>query len=383
MARNNDKNLTSLPKPVRLDAPKTSPVAPKSKSAPRNISPRPGSSRRKSGARRQRRRVNPAFTRAISIGAVGVATFIVVGLLLLNLFSHNALAVYMDEVRMGHVTINRDWEPDHVHYRAVAHLESRRGTTVIVDQRVTTRPTRAGRRNIMSLSEMSSLLSDNFTYKISATAIHVNDSLEAVVRTEACALNAAQMLKAPFITENTVVAEFVEDWQLVPWLIDEENEDVELLTPLDAAERLERPAVSRIEYVVQGGDTLGALAMRFNTPMDRIALINDITTSTIIRPGDTLYIETRRPLLSVRTIDEVLVSEEIPMPIEVIYNPDIPESQRVVIHEGQPGEQLIARRITKVDGVQVSYEVSQHQIVRDAVTHVIEEGTGQPVVERR
>ena len=349
--------------------------------------PKPNKKRRK--FQRPKLYISNKLKRAISLTAVGLATFAVVAMLIINLFTHNALAVFMDGQHMGYISMNSDLDSQTVHNSAVSRLEDRRRAPVMVDQQITIEPARAGRRNIMSQEDMRRLLVDNFTYQMEIIAIYVNGVFEVLVRTPHCAESVAEMLKDPFVNENTIEAEFIDSFQLVPRFINDsvDNPEIDvyndLRTPLDAVAALDRPTITRTAYEVQSGDTLGAIAVRFNTTPERIAFLNDRTTNVILRPGEELIIETQKPLLSVRTIDETLSVDIIEMPVEVRYNPDLPEAQRNTIQEGQDGEQQTALRITRVDGVQVSYEVLTNRIIREAIPHIVEEGTGRPVIERR
>jgi len=45
-------------------------------------------------------------------------------------------------------------------------------------------------------------------------------------------------------------------------------------------------------YIVQSGDTLTSIAKKFNTTVDKIALLNNITNPNLIYPGQILKIET-------------------------------------------------------------------------------------------
>jgi len=96
-----------------------------------------------------------------------------------------------------------------------------------------------------------------------------------------------------------------------------------------------------------------------------------------------LQIYTVRPLMSVRTVDETLVTEPIPMDVEIHLNPTLPEGQRTIIQEGQDGERQIAHRIIRIDGVEVEREVLEYEIIREPVTHIVQDGSGAAVIERR
>ena len=328
-------------------------------------------------------RISPAVKRIFSITTVGVAVMALVVMLVINLGRHNALAVFLDDQHMGYISMHPELDSETVHNQAVAHLESGLGTTAIVDQRVTITAARARNTEIMSQVDMRRLLTTEFTYQIVATAIYVEGRFEALVRTESCAEHVAEMLKDRWVTDTTSYSSFVEEWELHPRVIDLEFDEADLFSPQEALARLDRMTDARTTHIVQSGDMLSTLAVQYNTTIDRIATVNNMTRHAMLIIGMELQIETRKPLLSVRTVDETIITEVIPMPIEIIHNADLPESQRIVIQEGQDGEQQIARRIIRIDGVQVDYEVLQYQVLRQPLVHIVEEGTGVAIIERR
>jgi len=319
--------------------------------------------------------------RIISIGTVAAAVVILGVLIVPAMMNPNALAVYLNENFIGYIPISGDLDSEAVHEQAVSHLESSIGTSVIVDQRVTVRPARATRNNTMRREEMNRTLASSFTYQILATAIYVNNQREGIVRTSACADEVISLFQRPLMNENTRYVEFVEPFDLRPVIVDLDTADI--LAPLDAVAVLDRPVNTIVPYIIQPGDSLSLIALQFGLSAERIAIDNNMTTTAIINPGNTLMIHTRKPLLSVRTVDETLTSQVIPMDVEVIPNPDLPELQRVIVQEGSDGEQQIAHRITRVDGRIVDEEILQYQIVRYPVTHIVQEGTGAPTIERR
>lgn len=57
----------------------------------------------------------------------------------------------------------------------------------------------------------------------------------------------------------------------------------------------ETPATGEQEYVVQAGDTLGAIAAQFGVTVDAIVQANEIADPNLIVPGETLIIPPATP----------------------------------------------------------------------------------------
>jgi len=135
-------------------------------------------------------------------------------------------------------------------------------------------------------------------------------------------------------------------------------------------------------YEVVRGDNLGLIAIRFDTDINRIMHDNNLTGPNIF-PGEILYIYTSRPLLSVRTYNEIPTEEQIPMPVETISNPDLPSHVTHVVQYGAPGIQETRELVIRENGVERSRETLEAQLILPPITHIIEQGTGSSSLEIR
>jgi hypothetical protein len=191
----------------------------------------------------------------------------------------------------------------------------------------------------------------------------------------------AKRLQAPYINDNTVFEEFVEMWEYRERLVDQED----LGTVDEALMRLDIKNRVMVDYIIQRGDTLGVIATRNNTTIDKICLDNPpMTAESIIRPGDILKLEVIKPYLSVRTIDEIIRTDSIPVQIDERANPLEPPTHTQVVEEGREGEQESTVRITRINGVQSSpEEVISTRITRQPINRVVEVGTSEQQAIRR
>ena len=327
--------------------------------------------------------ISPRVRHGLKFWALGliVIAFVVLGLI--NLFGHNAWAVYLDDRFLGYMPINREAEPASVHDDAVSHLSSfLLGADVQVNEQTVIRPTRARAREVYAAADMIRLISRNFTYQIVASAIYLDGERVATLRNISDAEHVASEIKRQFITEHTLrdLTAFEEDWQIRSVMADQEEMD----EPSDVIQWLDRPVTDIIRHVIRQNDTQGALAIEFNTTIERIGYLNDISRDAILGTGNILLIEITRPRLTVRTVDQVTVIEDIPKDVEIIENPDLHTAVTNVITEGRNGEQEVVRRITKLNGIQVGTpEIVSTRILREPETRVEEVGTSETTMEVR
>ena len=312
-----------------------------------------------------------------SVAVIFIALF-VFGLI--NLFGNNAWAVYLGDNFLGYMPINREVEPISVHHDAVSHLAGFVGAEVEVNEVATVRMARARRRELYTASDMTIKISRNFTYQIFAAGIYIDGERVAVMRNASDAEHVAAELKRPFITGYNITAAFEEDWQVRRIMADIYDMD----SPDDVIQLLERPFRDVRPHIIRSGDTQGGLAIEFNTTIERIGYLNNISADVILRVGETLLLEVTRPRLTVRTIDEFSDIEEIPMEIETLENSEKHISLTTVIAEGRNGEQEVVKRITRINGVQVGdVEIVSSRVLREAETRIVEVGTSETSIEVR
>ena len=331
-------------------------------------------------------RLSPKARRMIRLWPLGIIGVAIVVMALINVFSYNAWAVYLDDEFLGHMPINREVEPESIHQDAVRHLQDFLGAIVQVNEEAVVRTARAGRREIYSAQDMIRRISQNFTYQIMASVIYLDGERVAVLRNETEAQHVANEITRRFTNDYTLLhlTTFEEDWQVISMAVDVECMDEDMDSPDEVIQLLERPIQDIHRHVIRSGDTQGALAIEFNTTVNMIGYLNDIPSDAILGVGNILLIEITRPRLTVRTVDEITSIEIIPMEVEERENPNMLVSLYEEITPGRDGEVELVQRITRLNGVQVGApEVMSRRELSSAITRVIEVGTLETAIQTR
>ncbi|MCL2047517.1 MAG: G5 domain-containing protein [Defluviitaleaceae bacterium] len=337
--------------------------------------------RRKPSRRPRRAKINPKYLSYAGWSVITLIILVSVVRFISGLFVDNAFAVYLDGELMGYVQIDSELTSEHFHRQAVNALEARYGNVKVnVEQQVTIEPARTRSSAREPGSVVLSRISNEFTYTIAALAIYVNDSFEALLRTQIELDFVKDMLAERWCNDNTVEYDFVDGWEVRVQSVDPEETDFD--TPDQAYWRLDRTEMQHTTYVAVSGDNLGRIAERFGTSVSRIMGDNNLT-STGIFVGDSLSIYTHLPLLSVRTFDEYPTMELVEMPVKEIENPELSITETRVVQEGQSGQQRVTVRVEYINGVEQSRTTLDPVVVIEPVDHIIERGTGAPTMERR
>jgi len=327
-------------------------------------------------------RINPLYVSIASWSAVGIATIVVFVWFISGLFVDNAFAVFLDGELIGHIHMTDGLTSEQFHDSAVLRLQaSRGGARVNVRNRVTIEEARVAGNERSTHDVIFGLLQRRFSYTIAAIGIHVNGRCEGItLRTPTDLEQLKLMLQEYWFNEFTVKAEFIQPWAEVIVYVD--PDDTDFWTPQEAYGRLSRMEMQMYTYMIQRGDNLERIANRFGTPVWRIMEDNGLT-NYIIHPYTTLEIEVPRPLLSVRTFDEISTEEPIPMPVEERENPSLSLHTPNIIQHGSPGLQRSVLRITRENGVERHRETLEAEVLVPPVIHIVEVGTGAPAQDVR
>lgn len=343
--------------------------------------PRPHGGRppqRPSGRPQQRRRNQQVAAKAKRILTIVVCAGLLITVLVLvgvNVLAGNALAVYAGNQHMGYMTLSRETTSDIFQGEVMAHLEARYLTEVVLGDQIAVAPARfVSNRDIVSRQDMISRVGNRIEYQIVARAIYIDGNFEVMVRGDRCVADAQEFVKEQWRTPNTIRMEFVSPWEIRHVTVSPGDERLRTATEANGA--LDRMIDSTHPHTVQSGESLGILAPRFNTTPDRIAIVNNMSSiHETIHPGNVLLIPSRRSLLALERVEEIVEVEEIPMPTEVRPNNEMLVSTTTVAQEGSAGERHIARHVTFINGDRTSEVELEAVVVREPVTHIIYEGT--------
>ncbi|MCL2616634.1 MAG: G5 domain-containing protein, partial [Defluviitaleaceae bacterium] len=288
----------------------------------------------------------------------------------------NALQVFVDGESVGFIT-ERDATADDLLSQVTTALAVTAGTNVMIDQEITIEATRApSSENILSRPDIIPIILSNVTFLAEGFMISVDGVDMGVLRSREAANTVLDNLISrglPPGAELVQPASFTQNVVVEGRFMHEDNfESSEVLLM-----RLGQEQSGTQAYIVQPGDSMSAIAARFNMALEALfeANPNISPVNPNISPGQSINVAYTSPLLSVRTVELSVATEDEPYGSEIIENRTRPSTFRNVIQQGQPGVVERTTHITRVNGIIVETEIINENIVQPPVNEIVEVGT--------
>jgi murein DD-endopeptidase MepM/ murein hydrolase activator NlpD len=178
-------------------------------------------------------------------------------------------------------------------------------------------------------------------------------------------------LAAPYRTEDTISTEYVENVDIsYQYISSDVTQDLSAMEELLTAN-----TTGETTYEAVQGDTYSGIAYANDMSLDELMALNPQASLDKLMVGDTVTVKKTVPFLSVRTVDAVTYTEEIPCPVEQVEDSSMYTGETKVLTEGVPGQALVSANVTYVNGYEESREITDTQTISEATTKVVAVGT--------
>lgn len=148
----------------------------------------------------------------------------------------------------------------------------------------------------------------------------------------------------------------------------------------EAVEQVTKEQEVPREYEVVEGDTLSAIEIKVDIPMDDIVAMNDSLDSinTTLQIGQKLIITVPEPELSVTRVEEQYYDEIYDADVIYIDNDNWYTTDTKVHVQPSAGYRKVVAKVYYVNNKEVSREILKEEIIQEAVAKVVERGTRIP-----
>ncbi len=277
--------------------------------------------------------------------------------------------VTVDGMDLGTVT-----EPA-VFERVVERVETRAssilGYDYTLDQDVEYTFALTQKDKLSSVGAFETYLFNHIGEVMKSYVLTVDGTLIGAAADRAALENMLEELAAPYVTENTVSVDYVEDLEISYQYV---SSDV-MQDLVSMEEILTANTTGETTYEVVQGDTYLGIAYANDMSLDELMALNPEATLDRLMIGDVLTVKKTVPYLSVRTVDAVTYTETIACPVEEVEDSSMYVGDTKVLTAGVPGEALVSANVTYVNGYEESREVTSTVTLSEPTTQVVAVGT--------
>jgi len=283
----------------------------------------------------------------------------------------NAGEVFVGDIRVGIVRMRSNVTAEKYLEFAVNKIENEIGMRVKINEDVTFNAVYAPKSRILSDENIIAAIAAKLTYKVEAAVISVDKKRFAALKSASEAEEIKNTILDAYVQEGSeyIKKEFVEDFRIDMVFIEKSE-----LTDADRAYRLlTDTADTETVYTVKSGDSLWQIAQSAGMSMNELYDLNPGVNSTI-RAGQQITLMMQKPVLSVRTVEEIKYTEVLPKTVEYLSNSTQPRSYSRVIQQGRDGQQEVTAHVERINGFPVETRAVDFLITVPAVNDVIEIG---------
>ena len=228
------------------------------------------------------------------------------------------------------------------------------------------------KRSLSDLSGFETYLFNQVDEVTRGYVLTVGDETLAV-QTDSARLEALlDAIKAPYVNENTIVAEFTTPVGLTCEYVgkDQFQDDITQVEALLTSNTREA-----VVYTVKQGDTYSGVASRYDMTVSELMAMNPQASLNKLLVGDQLTVSASIPYLGVRTVDKVRYEEAIPAPVEYVDDDSMYQGDTKTLDPGVDGSQMVDARITYLNGMEEQRDITNVQQLSAPQTKLVARGT--------
>ncbi len=225
--------------------------------------------------------------------------------------------------------------------------------------------------DLTPVAQFESYLFDTIDEVFYAQTLSVNGAVVATVQDRAVLDSVLEEIKGSYTTEHTVSASFVQPIHMGSEYLPAGRQQTreEVMAALTANTNGETT------YEVVQGDTFMAIALNNKMTMAELEALNPDVNINRLYIGQLLNVREEVPFLSVRTVDNLTYTEEIPCPVEEVSDDNMYQGDSRVVEAGVPGVASINADITYLNGREQERNVLSTETISEPTTRVIAVGT--------
>ena len=227
------------------------------------------------------------------------------------------------------------------------------------------------REDLIPVARVETYLFDQIGEVMKTSVLTVNGQMIGAADDEAALTALLDSLKAPYVNDNTISAEFTQ-----PVVVTKEYTSTSALKDVASMRQvLTANSMEQVDYTVQAGDTFSGIANSHDMRMADLQALNPEVDINKLWVGQTLTISQAVPFLSVRTVDNLTYDGPVAYPVEEVPNDSMYQGDTKVLTPGVEGVATYNADITYLNGVEQQRNINSSTVITEPVTQVVAVGT--------
>ena len=257
----------------------------------------------------------------------------------------------------------------------VSNIESRAsdilGEQFAYDAEISMTPVYVSPDELSDAAQIEDALFDGVGALVTAYGMRVDGQELGYAPTKDALYQLLDEVAQPYLTENTIRYDFVEDVEVYPIELPSNTQyDVESIRTTLGQLRVEQST-----YEVKKGDTFNAIAYSLDMWPNELSVLNPDVLVDKIWVGQELVIQQAVPFLSVENTTEETYEQEIPSPVEYIETAELYVGDTKVKEQGEDGVERVNAHVTYINGVEQGRNILSAETLKEPTTTYAYTGT--------
>ena len=198
----------------------------------------------------------------------------------------------------------------------------------------------------------------------------VDGQAVGVVKDETALRDMLDNLKNQYVNENTTSVEFMQDVS-IQYVYAADN----VLTTEEMQAALQSNGSGSGTYTVVKGDTFNGIAYANNMSISDLKALNPGVDINRLMIGDVLNVKAQTPVLSVKTTEHQVYTQEIESPVETREDSSMYKGTSKIVTQGVKGEAKLEADVTYINGQEQQRDILSNVTVREPTTTIKAVGT--------
>ena len=198
----------------------------------------------------------------------------------------------------------------------------------------------------------------------------VDGQTVGVVKDETALRDMLDQLKNQYVNENTTSVEFMQDMS-IQYVYAADS----VLTTEEMQAALQSSGNGSGTYTVVKGDTFNGIAYANDMSVSDLKALNPSVDINRLMIGDVLNVKAQTPVLSVKTTEHQVYSQDIECPVETREDSSMYKGTSKIVTQGVKGEAKLEADVTYVNGQEQQRDILSNVTVREPTTTIKAVGT--------